>query len=367
MSDSQVNPGPQAVPAGAGEQASPSAGKVVFAQIEPTTRCNFTCGFCSGRQMDQSDLALDDFDRLLDGFPDIEHIELQGEGEPLLHKGFFEMARRATARGIRLSMITNGSLLSEERVAQILEVGMVAVNVSIESPEDAAFQKIRGGRLDKVKAGIARLLTARDARGLSTPKVGFAVTVLRETVESLPQIAALYHELGMDGGATFQPLSRMDCYTGVYDRAMTDQLLGPDDQRRFLELRAAPDVKTMMAAAARSDHFYPELSRRFGPEHGCPWVKGGLYVDRHGAMTTCCMVKDSATYGLGKLGITPVEAVLEQRAALDAELEAGRPPAQCVGCGYYRTPQVREARRRRKLAARARHEFAQVIEPVKSG
>ena len=367
MSDSQANPGAQRAPLQGARNAGPSAGKVVFAQIEPTTRCNFTCGFCSGRQMDQSDLALDDFDRLLESFPDLEHIELQGEGEPLLHKGFFEMARRAKARGIRLSMITNGSLLSEERVAEILEVGMVAVNISLESPEEAAFQRIRGGRLDKVKAGIARLLAARNARGLTEPKVGFAVTVLRETVESLPQIAALYRELGMDGGATFQALSRMDTYTDVYDSEMVDQLLSPEARQRFVELRAAPDIKAMMAAASTGDHFYPEMSRRFRPEHGCPWVKGGLYVDRHGAMTTCCMVKDSATYGLGKLGITPVEAVLEQRRDLDAELEAGRPPAQCLGCGYYRTPAMREARRRRKLAQLARYDFARVVEPVKPG
>ena len=32
-------------------------------QIEPTTRCNFTCGFCCGRAMSQSDLDLALFER----------------------------------------------------------------------------------------------------------------------------------------------------------------------------------------------------------------------------------------------------------------------------------------------------------------
>ena len=209
--------------------------KVVFAQIEPTTRCNFTCGFCSGRQMDQSDFAVEDFERLLASFPDLEHIELQGEGEPLLHKGFFEMARQARARGIRLSMITNGSLLSEERVAAILDVGFEAIYVSIESPEEAAFQKIRGGLLSKVKEGIARLLAARNARGMKQPTVGFAITVLKDTAQSLPAIADLYHELKMDGGATVQPLNRMDCYTGVYDSEMQAQGLS---HREAASLRA---------------------------------------------------------------------------------------------------------------------------------
>ena len=39
-----------------------------------------------------------------------------------------------------------------------------------------------------------------------------------------------------------------------------------------------------------------------------PWVKGALYVDRHGGIASCCMVKDTAKYGLGKVGLTPMEA-----------------------------------------------------------
>ena len=82
-------------------------------QVEPTTRCNFTCGFCAGRHLDQSDLALATFDALLDQLPDVEHLELQGEGEPLMHTDFFAMAERARARGIEVSTITNGSFFGD--------------------------------------------------------------------------------------------------------------------------------------------------------------------------------------------------------------------------------------------------------------
>ncbi len=329
--------------------------KVIFAQVEPTTRCNFICGFCSGRQMDQSDFAAEDFERLLDTFPDLEYIELQGEGEPLLHKGFFDMARQASARGIRLSMITNGSLLSEERVAAILDVGIEAIFVSIESPDEAGFQSIRGGLLSKVKAGIARLLAARDARGMKHPTVGFAITVLKDTIDSLPKIAELYNALGMDGGATVQPLNRMDSYAAVYDEAMTARFLEPEDIVRLNAVRdRTPALISMMQAARKSRHFYPEMSRRFPSEHGCPWVKGGLYIDRHGGMASCCMVKDTAKYGLGKLGLTPLEAVLDKRREIDEALRSGNPPEQCQGCGYYRSPERREAMRRRHLERQRR-------------
>ncbi len=343
-------------------------GKVVFVQVEPTTRCNFTCGFCSGRQMDQSDFDTGDFERLLDSLPDLEHIELQGEGEPLLHKGFFAMARQARARGIHLSMITNGSLLSEERVASILDVGMEAIYVSIESPDDAAFQEIRGGILKKVKDGISRLLQARNARGLQRPTVGFAITVLKDTIDTLPDVAALYRGLGMDGGATLQPLNRMESYTGVYDKAMEARLLEPEDTLRMRQLvRGTPEIAAMLAETRRTRHFYIEMGRRFAAEHGCPWVKGALYVDRHGAIASCCMVKDTAQYGLGKIGLTPLEAVLEQRRRIDAALEAGQPPEQCRGCGYYRSPEQREAARLNRLARQRAREGRGGADPGQRG
>ncbi|WP_422366625.1 radical SAM protein [Pelagibius sp.] len=343
-----------------------SGDKVVFAQVEPTTRCNFICGFCSGRQMDQTDFAAEDFQRLLDSFPDLQHIELQGEGEPLLHKGFFDMARQARERGIHLSMITNGSLLNDERVASILDVGIEAIYVSIESPDEAGFQNIRGGLLSKVKAGITRLLAARNARGMERPTVGFAITVLKDTIDTLPAIADLYRALGMDGGATVQALNRMESYAGVYDADMEARLLAREDNIRMKQLiRSTPKIGAMLAQTRKTRHFYIEMGKSFPAEHGCPWVKGALYVDRHGGIASCCMVKDTAKYGLGKIGLTPMEVVLEKRRQIDEALQAGKPPEQCRGCGYYRSPERREAIRLNRLAVQKRRAqtVARVLKP----
>ena len=42
---------------------------VQFLEIEPTTRCNFTCGFCVGRHMVQQDVNLGTFQAALEAFP----------------------------------------------------------------------------------------------------------------------------------------------------------------------------------------------------------------------------------------------------------------------------------------------------------
>ena len=60
---------------------SPSSpGRVRLLQVEPTSRCNFTCGFCVGRHLDQSDLDLETFREALAQLPDLERLERHGEG-----------------------------------------------------------------------------------------------------------------------------------------------------------------------------------------------------------------------------------------------------------------------------------------------
>lgn len=106
--------------------------------------------------MEQADLSTGTFRTVLDSFPEIEHIELQGEGEPLLNTDFMCMAREATDRGIRVSIITNGSLLSDSAVEGLIGARVAAVRVSIESADPDTLKRTRGGRLDKVIAGIER-------------------------------------------------------------------------------------------------------------------------------------------------------------------------------------------------------------------
>jgi MoaA/NifB/PqqE/SkfB family radical SAM enzyme len=312
---------------------------VTLLQVEPTTRCNFTCGFCAGRHLDQSDLDPADLERVLADFPDVEHLELQGEGEPLLHPGFFEMARRASERGIRVSSITNGSLFSPRNVERLLRSGVSALLVSIESPEADEFRRIRGGRLEKVVEGIRALLAARGRAGLRTPTVGFAVTVLRDTAQRVDGIVELYDRLGMDGGILVHMLSAMDVYARHYDAETAERLLP-----KLAQVLTWARCERAVGSRARPDgdarHFWVELFAGVGAPspsgrpsglRSCPWLARGLFVDRHGAYTACPNVKDVGRHAFGRVGDRPDE-VLRARQGMAERLEAGEVPPACRGC-----------------------------------
>lgn len=316
---------------------------VTFAQIEPTTRCNFTCGFCAGRSMAQRDLDWTAFRNFLFAHPHLRHIELQGEGEPLLHPRFFDMVASARARGIRVSLITNGSLLSAERVERLLDAGVGSIHVSIESADPTRFQAIRGGKFQKVKDGLSLLIARRRERALTEPVVGLAVTVLKSTIGGLDDVARLYLELGLDGGIVAQPLQPMPVYSRHYDAAMTDEVLTKGDAGTLADLRAA--FAEHMPVRRAEDFFYRALFEGFDPARdNCPWLERGAYLDAGGGIAGCCFMKDQA--GMCR---DPGDAAIRRTALHDA-LARGDVPKDCAGC-HTAASIVRERRSQPSLRA----------------
>lgn len=309
-----------------------------YVQIEPTTRCNYTCGFCAGRQMSQGDLEPDTFDAVLAALPDLQHVELQGEGESLLHPRFFDMLAALRERQIRVSFITNGSLLSPDKVDRLLTLGVEKIAVSIESADADAFREIRGGKLEKVIRNVRHLIEERNRRGLDRPVVGFSVTVLQRTKDARSGIYALYRDLGLDGGITLQPLQVMPAYARHYGAAMADQVLGPVDADRVMaRFFSDGDLRRIEAARSPVKGFYEEMSAdwRAGSRR-CPYLEDGLYVHRDGAVTACCMMKDTERHALGRLPETPVATLLERRQVMADQLAAGDVPEPCEGCALAR-------------------------------
>ncbi len=274
------------------------------------------------------------FVTVLDAFPELEHIELQGEGESLMHPRFFDMVVEARDRGIRVSFISNGSLLTPEPVARLLDLGIEKISVSIESPNDEEFQAIRGGKLSKVLRNLEHLMSERTRQGLDRPVVGLSITVLKSTTDRLHEILGLYRRLGLDGGVTLQPLQRMDAYTRHYAEQMNAQALDDAEvetiwHRFFADKQVREIEKTRGAVVG----FFDELMRGWRPAGGtCPWLERGLYVNSGGDVTGCCMIKDTANHGFGRIGEDPTPSILERREALREELAGGQTPTPCRGC-----------------------------------
>ena len=118
----------------------------VAAQIEPTNLCNFECAMCIRDRADlpRGSISLDDFKTILDRLPTLVRIQLQGQGEPFVHRDLVAMIQEAARRGIEVTVTTNGSLLDAATIDAVLESGLASLAVSIDDlPADGAADRWR--------------------------------------------------------------------------------------------------------------------------------------------------------------------------------------------------------------------------------
>lgn len=114
-----------------------------------TRRCNLHCVHCYIAATDRPDpaelntsTALKVVDQLVDyGIP----VLLLSGGEPLVRPDLPEIASYATARGLRVGLSTNGTLLTGDTVHWLRKSGVTYVGVSLDGPE-AVNDRFRGSR-----------------------------------------------------------------------------------------------------------------------------------------------------------------------------------------------------------------------------
>lgn len=289
---------------------------VEFLQIEPTRRCNFRCLFCQGRYLPRAELDEVRLERSLERVEGVRYVEFQGEGEPFLHPLYFEACGTLLRRfpEAELSAITNGSTLVGSVRDRLAGGPLSHLLVSMETADPADFRFLRGGDLDRILENLTALLSLSGGR----PRLGLAVTVLKDRSDQLDRILDLYESLGLDGGISVQYLQSMGSYADHYGPELAGSVF---DRRERVAFEAA-HAETLARAArlnARdgASFFYSRLFDGWSPaDLSCPWLDRGLYVAADGSESPCCFVKRGGA----------------DRGRLADALAAGTVPDPCAGC-----------------------------------
>lgn len=134
--------------------------------IEPTDYCNFRCSICphsqtwDNKQHGLMDLSL--FRNIISQIADYAKvIQLYWMGEPLICSSIYKMiaiCKRRTSAKVLIS--TNGSLLTQENVAKLVNVGIDEIIVSVDACCDQKiYEQIRvGGDLFALNSNIEYLI-----------------------------------------------------------------------------------------------------------------------------------------------------------------------------------------------------------------
>src|SRR3954466_10217263 len=109
-----------------------------FLQVEPVGQCNLRCKMCPIQFRKDGPpygppafMDFDKFTRLIDQFPDLEELQLQGLGEPMMHPRFFDMVSYAVGKGILVGTNTNLTLLNARRAELCVTSGLGDLHASI--------------------------------------------------------------------------------------------------------------------------------------------------------------------------------------------------------------------------------------------
>ena len=160
--------------------------------IEPTARCNLQCSMCfrnSWRDEAIGDMSMETFQRAMDTMPaSVETVFFGGMGEPLAHAHILDMVREAKARGKSVELLSNGTLLTQERSAALLDAGLDMLWLSIDSLEEGSYERIRqNSKFTLVKRHIEEFNRLR-IRLKRKVRLGLAFVAMKSNAHELAKL-----------------------------------------------------------------------------------------------------------------------------------------------------------------------------------
>jgi heme b synthase len=194
---------------------------------EVTQACNLDCVHCRAAAVNEpppGELSTKEALSFLDEVASFSSpvIILSG-GEPLMRKDVFEIAAYGKKIGLKMVMAPNGTLLNDEVVAKLNEVGIDRISISIDgstSEKHDSFRRVRGAF-----EGALRGIEALKRGGISFQ---INTTVTRFNLQDLPNILRLTQKLGAAAWHVFLlvPTGRA--------RDMKSEEISPEEYERTL-------------------------------------------------------------------------------------------------------------------------------------
>lgn len=323
-----------------------------FLQLEPVGECNLRCQMCPiqfrGDGRPHGPPAFMDFElycRLLDEFPDLEELHLQGLGEPLMHPRFFDMVERAAARGIRVSTNTNLTLLTEKRAERCVRSGLHTLHASLDSADAEIYEEIRPrANFTKVARNLAHLVEARKKLGSTQPAIRLIVVIMRRNLESLTELVefAAAHEIDnifvQHLCHDFGEQSLPERYAPMREFIDAQTLLNADEARALDVFNRAQQRAVQLGIELRVPQIRPTAHPPGtpGPER-CDWPWRGAYISYRGDAMPCCMVATPDRINFGNVAESNAFSVWNNAGyeAFRSALESEIPPDVCQSCAIY--------------------------------
>ena len=306
---------------------------------EITRSCNLACAHCraaAGQGPYPSELTTEEGRALLDDLAGMgQVVVILTGGEPLLREDLLELAAYGTGLGLRMVVATNGTLLTPEIAARLLEAGVQRVSISIDGADAASHDRLRQvpGAFAGALSGIAACREAGLPFQINT-------TVTRANRLELPAVYELAQRLDATAHHVFVlvPTGR--------GQEIKDQLLSPEEYeatlhwllkrqregRLHLKPTCAPQYHRLwrQEAAARGEKISVTSHGMEAMTRGCLGGQGFAFVSYRGEVQPCGYLDLLA----GEIRQTPFPEIYTQSKLFQALRAVNDYHGKCSVCQY---------------------------------
>ena len=265
----------------------------ILAQIVPIRRCNLACTYCNEFDAVSPPVPLPEMLKRVDLLAALGTtiITISG-GEPMLHPELDEIIRQIRRHGAIATLITNGYLLTAERIRQLNRAGLDYLQISIDNviPDDTSKKSLKmlSRKLELLAEHAEFAVTVNSVLGSPVRNPEDARTIAqRARALGLTSTVGILH----DGGGQLQPLAAD--HFAIY--------------RDLLE----PDQK--MFAFAQYDRFQKNIAQGLPNRWHCRAGGRFLYICEDGLVHYCSQQRGHPAIPLERY----TRADLEREAAVE--------------------------------------------------
>lgn len=239
----------------------------ILAQIIPIRRCNLDCAYCNEHDNTSAPVPLPTMLRRIDRLGDLgcSIITVSG-GEPTLHPDLDQIIRHIRRRGAMATLITNGLLLSPDRIQALNRAGLDYLQISIDNVHPGATSQKSLRVLERKLEWLATYaefgVTVNSVlgAGVGGPEDAFA-------------IGARARSLGFHSTVGF-----------LHDPSGQLKPLAPEHENVYRRLRA---LGSSLFSFAHFDSFQDNISRGLPNKWHCRAGGRFLYVCEDGLVHYC--------------------------------------------------------------------------------
>ncbi len=231
----------------------------------PIRRCNLSCAYCNEYDKLSPPVPLAEMIRRVDRLASFGTtiITISG-GEPLLHPDLERIIRRIRSHGIIAGLITNGYLLTVERIRALNDAALDHLQISIDNavPDDVSKKslKVLDQKLQLLAQHALFHININSVLGSPVRNPEDALAVARRAIElGLTSTVGILH----DGSGQLRPLNE-------------------DHQKIFLQI-----MEMGKASYARLHQFQKNIARGMANDWRCRAGSCYLYVCEQGLVHYC--------------------------------------------------------------------------------